>query len=520
MNNDNFPSKFWFILAFIGLFMAAAFSQSYKIVDTGQTKFYNNFSEISSPAAGAAFYGQDAQFTCQQPSYTDNGDGTITDNVTGLMWQKSADTDSNGEINFADKLTYSEALAGAASCRLAGHYDWRLPTIKELYSLIMFYGEDPSGYTGTSTDNLIPFINPDYFDIDYGDTDAGERIIDAQFATSTRYISTTMGGNETMFGVNFVDGRIKGYPCGSTPIDPEGKGFYVLYVRGNTAYGVNDFVNNNNGTITDRATGLMWTQADNGEAVLWQDALAYPQQKNAENYLGHNDWRLPNVKELQSIVDYTRAPAVTNSPAIDPLFNCSMITDEGGGTNYPFYWSGTTHANMQNGGSAAYVAFGEGLGWMEMPPNSRSYNLQDVHGAGCQRSDPKTGDPADYPYGHGPQGDVIRIYNYVRLVRTIDAAKDVGQFENAHPQQFELSQNYPNPFNPTTRIQFTLPTVSQVSLNIYDLHGQEVISLVGGQLNAGTHAVEWQAQNQASGIYFYTLQSDAFSETKRMVLLK
>jgi hypothetical protein len=52
-----------------------------------------------------------------------------------------------------------------------------------------------------------------------------------------------------------------------------------------------------------------------------------------------------------------------------------------------------------------------------MPPNSNSFRLLDVHGAGSQRSDPKTGDPDDYPYGHGPQGDVIRIYNFVRLVR-------------------------------------------------------------------------------------------------------
>jgi hypothetical protein len=52
-----------------------------------------------------------------------------------------------------------------------------------------------------------------------------------------------------------------------------------------------------------------------------------------------------------------------------------------------------------------------------MPPLSGNYLLLDVHGAGAQRSDPKSGNPDDYPYGHGPQGDVIRIYNHVRLVR-------------------------------------------------------------------------------------------------------
>ena len=64
-----------------------------------------------------------------------------------------------------------------------------------------------------------------------------------------------------------------------------------------------------------------------------------------------------------------------------------------------------------------YIAFGMGLGWMEMPPGSGNRQLLDVHGAGCQRSDPKIGDPADFPHGRGPQGDVIRIYNYVRCVR-------------------------------------------------------------------------------------------------------
>lgn len=61
---------------------------------------------------------------------------------------------------------------------------------------------------------------------------------------------------------------------------------------------------------------------------------------------------------------------------------------------------------------------------LQPPPPTDNYVLQDVHGAGAQRSDPKTGDPADYPYGHGPQGDVIRIFNYVRAVR--DAEPAVG----------------------------------------------------------------------------------------------
>ena len=168
----------------------------------------------------------------------------------------------------------------------------------------------------------------------------------------------------------------------------------------------------------------MWQQNDSETGLNWEEALNWVAQKNTENYLGYNDWRLPNAKELQSIVDYTRSPATTNSAAIDPLFTCSIITDEVGEDNYPFYWTGTTHANMQNGSYGAYLCFGEALGWMEMPPNSGNFQLVDVYGAGAQRSDPKSGDPEDYPYGHGPQGDVIRIYNYVRLVR--DSQSTVG----------------------------------------------------------------------------------------------
>ena len=86
--------------------------------------------------------------------------------------------------------------------------------------------------------------------------------------------------------------------------------------------------------------------------------------------------------------------------------------NEAGQTDYPAYWSSTTHANWTAtpGSRAAYVSFGRALGHM-------NGSWLDVHGAGAQRSDPKSGDPGDWPHGLGPQGDTIRIYNYVRLVR-------------------------------------------------------------------------------------------------------
>ena len=123
------------ILIIILLASLNGYSQTYKVVDTGQTIFYNNLSEINSPGIGDDYYGQDAQYDGYQPSYTDNGDGTITDNVTGLMWSKTPDMNGDSEINADDKLSYTNALAGAASFNLAGYNDWRLPTIKEQYSL-------------------------------------------------------------------------------------------------------------------------------------------------------------------------------------------------------------------------------------------------------------------------------------------------------------------------------------------------------------------------------------------------
>jgi len=385
-------------------------SVPYAIVDTGQIRCYSNDAEIEFPKAGADFFGQDAHYIGNEAAYKDNGDGTVTDLNTALMWQSDPGT----------KMTFSQAVAGASRCRIGGYEDWRLPTIKELYSLILFSGTDPDPMSRNSS-RQRPFIDTKYFKFQYGNPERGERIIDSQFATSTKYVSTTMRGDQTMFGVNFADGRIKGYGMKS-PRTGGDKTFHVLYVRGNQDYGRNDFRDNGDGTVTDEATELMWMQVDSGTLkagrnqngkMNWQEALDW-----AENleYAGHSDWRLPNVKELQSLVDYTRSPATTNSAAIDPIFQATSFLAEGDKEDYPCYWSGTTHASLSRAGTAAYVAFGKSFGWM---PNRRTgqYMLMDVHGAGSQRSDPKSGDPSRFPRGRGPQGDVIRIYNFVRCVR-------------------------------------------------------------------------------------------------------
>ena len=148
-------------------------------------------------------------------------------------------------------------------------------------------------------------------------------------------------------------------------------------------------------------------EAEDGR-LNWQQALEWAE---GLTYAGHSDWRLPSVKELQSIVDYTRSPDTTGSAAIDPVFNCTPIWGEDGEADFGFYWTGTTHLDGPMPGAAAcYVSFGEAYGCMH------GWWL-DVHGAGAQRSDPKSGDPRRFPFGRGPQGDAIRIYNLARCVR-------------------------------------------------------------------------------------------------------
>lgn len=392
-----------------------------KIVDTGQTKCSNDSTQISCPSRGS-FSGQDAQYSSNQPSYQDNGDGTVTDLVTGLMWAKNA----------GEKVSYEAAVKNAKGYDLAGYDDWRVPTIKELYTLINFNGEDINP-TNTSTAELTPFIDTNYFDFEYGNTSAGERIIDSQWVTSSKYVSTVMNSQECFFGVNFADGRIKCYPTGGD----RSKGYFARYVRG-SSYGDNNFSDNEDGTITDRATELIWQQNDSQKGMKWKEALAYCEELS---FAEHNDWRLPNAKELQGIVDYTRSPDTTDSPALDPLFVSTQITNEAGSKDWPFYWTGTTHINEGNLRAAAYISFGRAMGNM-------NGKWIDVHGAGSQRSDPKIGSASDYPTGRGPQGDAIRINNYVRCVRggaKLLAVNEISDLNSdSYPANAELESSTPS----------------------------------------------------------------------------
>ncbi|MFR9619814.1 MAG: DUF1566 domain-containing protein [Rikenellaceae bacterium] len=184
---------------------------------------------------------------------------------------------------------------------------------------------------------------------------------------------------------------------GNSPMNKQ-----VRAVRG-AAYGQNDFVDNNDGTISDKATGLMWAKGDGGKAMEWGKALIYAKESTLA---GYDDWRLPNVKELQGIVDYNYAPTSTRlEAAINPMFYCTVFENEAGDKDYGYYWTGTS-ACFRKGDPfyfAWYVAFGRAVN------NAGA----DFHGAGAVRFDSKSDD------GTVVEGGEERYYNFVRLVRDI-----------------------------------------------------------------------------------------------------
>ncbi|WP_300426179.1 DUF1566 domain-containing protein [uncultured Thalassolituus sp.] len=394
---------------------------NYNLVDTMQESCYaSNGTETS--CAGT---GYDADYTSNTASYTLSHDGAVVyDNVTGLSWTQTNDINGDGQIRANDKLSQPDAASYCSALTTHG-LNWRLPSVKEAYSLIDFRGGDPSNYSGSDTSSLTPFIDDAVFDVGFGDTSSGERIIDGQMATSTLYASPegTISGAGTMFGVNFIDGRIKGYPYDYPVSDP--KTFYVYCVSGNEAYGTNDFLDNSNGTLLDMATGLTWQQGDT-TGLDFEDAVSYCEDLTLASF---SDWRLPDAKELQSIIDYSRAPDYTSSAATDTLFTNTSMSNEAGETDWHFYWASTTHAKSSGAGDAGvYFALGRALGYYDQ---GSGLEMVDVHGAGAQRSNNKAGHDGDTSvanlgYGSfrykGPQGDISRFENAVRCVR------DTGEY--------------------------------------------------------------------------------------------
>ena len=247
------------------LIAIGGFSQTltYTVVDAGQVKCYNSTGEIYCPSSGQTFSGQDAQFSFHPASYTLSTDTkTVFDNNTGLTWMRSPNTTNTAPVK-TDRMTFSAAQTWVGTVNglnYGGFNDWRIPAIKEIYSLYSTRGTDPSSYTGTDLSVLTPFIDTNYFKYKWGNTTIGERLIDQQYASNTTFILNPSGsGYQKLFAVNFADGRIKGYDM-TDALSGLPKTFYFQLVRGPVTYGLNNFADNGNQTITDSGTGLMWSK--------------------------------------------------------------------------------------------------------------------------------------------------------------------------------------------------------------------------------------------------------------------
>jgi hypothetical protein len=111
------------------------------------------------------------------------------------------------------------------------------------------------------------------------------------------------------------------------------------------------------------------------------------------------------------------------------------------------------------------------------------------------------------------------IYDQSRNNESSDC-EGSGRIAAGLPMPYELSQNYPNPFNAVTEIKVTLLQSSEVSLDIYNVIGQKISTLVEGNLEAGTHAFRWDASDNPSGVYFYSLKYGGNLDIRKMILLK
>ncbi len=276
---------------------------AWSVPETGQVLCYDNASVITCPPPGEPFYGQDANYSIGSRAFTkldasgnDLPDGApswamVRDNVLGLIWECKTDdgTIHDKDNQYGPEDAQSVHISALNSAVFGGFDDWRLPTIKEL-SYIVDRGR------------IEPAVDPFYFPY-----------ITLYYWTSTPDPSATYGPyyvqTQTGYEYNFIK---------------EGDG--VMGVRGEITVMDNGFVDNGDGTVTDTATGLMWQQSFPVQTMGWQQALAYCESLVLA---GHDDWRLPNVNELQSIVDYTQY-----GPSIDTAFFPDTPAD--------FFWTSTS----------------------------------------------------------------------------------------------------------------------------------------------------------------------------------
>jgi len=320
-----------FATAFIFLMVEVAFAGTIQLPKTGQTKCYDSDgNEIM--CAGT---GQDGEIQAgvawPDPRFTDNSDGTMTDNLTGLMWTKDANL-PGGTTDWQLALDYANSLT------LAGYSDWRLPNVNELESLVNGAEANTAawlnaqGFTNVQADSY-------WSSTTYAPSTDDAWIVNMWFGyvhavfKSSYYVWPVRSGQCGSLDHSVIclpkTGQTKCYntsggeiPCADTGQDGE--------IQAGVARPDPGFTDHGDGTITDNLTGLMWTKNANltGGTTNWQQALDYA---NNLTLAGHSDWRLPNRKELHSLQDFSRYN--TALPAGHPFTNVRAS----------YYWSSTAY---------------------------------------------------------------------------------------------------------------------------------------------------------------------------------
>jgi hypothetical protein len=306
------------ILTLLLLYMLPSIAlATFKLPDTGQTTCYDTSGNVIN-CAGA---GQDGSYSINPMSYTDNSDGTVTDYNTGLTWQKQDDGKSYNWYQASGTYyvsNYPSSQNVCESLNLGGHTDWRLPTEKEL---------------GNIVDYSVPYPGPTIKSTVFPNTQS------SFYWSSTVYVE-----GPSAWIVDFARG-------GSGSVS-ESNSYYVRCVRGGQSSQM--LVDNGDSTVTDNNTGLMWQQGEPGN-MSWGNALSYCQGLSLIN---HADWRLPNIRELESLVDDTR-----RVPAINTSFFPNAYASS--------YWSSTTSSSDPSG--AWYVGFSGGAAAVSVKDNDGIY---------------------------------------------------------------------------------------------------------------------------------------------------
>ncbi len=239
-------------------------------------------------------------------------------------------------------------------------------------------------------------------------------------------------------------------------------------------------------------------------AVLQNDVRYF------ESSLGPSAWEdiQANHPEQQSIALDKRDYRYETSPYNTPLIKPDVVAPSGvistfPGDNYGFH-ARTSSAAPHVAGAAALMLSADPTLTVEEITETLETTAKALGASG-----------KDYEYGSG-RIDVYKAITFGSPKRGTPEAT-----ASATPQTYLLHENFPDPFNPSTRVHFDLPEAVQVSLVVYDVMGREVARLIDHRsMNAGTHAVTWEASGLPSGVYLYQLTAGAYRQTKSMTLLK